>query len=117
MTRSAWLVAGLLVATAAPGAAEDRPAYWAVQGVGRGDVLHLRDMPSADSRSLAGIPSHARHLKHIGCRRNQPPFETWVRLSPAARRAALTEWCRIEYKGMQGWVAGRFLKRDDAPSR
>jgi hypothetical protein len=120
MTRSIWIAAGLLAAAAlmARGAAaEERPAYWSVTGVGAGDVLHLRDMPSADSKSLAGIPPHAQHLKHIGCRRNQLPFETWVRLSERARREAETQWCRIEYKGTQGWVAGRYLKREDAGSR
>jgi hypothetical protein len=93
--------------------AEDMPAFWAVTGVTAGDVLHLRDMPSADSKSLAGIPPDARGLKHIGCRRNELPFDTWVRLSKEARQAALTQWCRIEYRGVEGWVAGRYLKRDD----
>jgi hypothetical protein len=97
--------------------AEDPPHFWAVTGVASGDVLHLRDVPSADSKSLAQIPPSARGLKHLGCRRNQPPMELWARMSAAARRNALTQWCRVEYKGQQGWVAGRFLKRDDGPAK
>ena len=91
----------------------EMPAYWAVTGVRSNDVLHLRDVPSADSKSLAGIPFNAKGLKHLGCRRNEMPFEDWVKLNKEARRAALMQWCRVEYKGKQGWVAGRFLKPDD----
>ncbi len=97
--------------------AEDPPAFWAVTGVGSSDVLHLRDVPSADSKSLARIPSNARGLKHLGCRRNQPPMEQWARMTEAARREALTQWCRVEYNGQEGWVAGRFLKRDGGPAK
>jgi hypothetical protein len=105
----AALLAALLPARA--GAAETS-SFWAVTGVAAGDVLHLRDVPSADSRSLARIPPNARGLKHLGCRRNQPPLEAWMRMSKLQRREAQTEWCRVEYKGKQGWVAGRYLKKD-----
>ncbi|HEU4378881.1 MAG TPA: SH3 domain-containing protein [Hyphomicrobiaceae bacterium] len=91
----------------------EMPAYWAVTGVRSNDVLHLRDVPSADSKSLAGIPFNAKGLKHLGCRRNEMPFEDWVKLNKEARRAALMQWCRVEYKGKQGWVAGRYLKPDE----
>jgi hypothetical protein len=93
------------------------PAFWAVTGVRSNDVLHLRDVPSADSKSLAGIPPNAHGLKNLGCRRNQVPFEQWVKMSQAQRDAAQTKWCRVEYKGKQGWVAGRFLKGDDKTAR
>ena len=97
--------------------AEDPPKFWAVTGVGSSDVLHLRDVPSADSRSLARIPPNGRGLKHLGCRRNQPPMEQWARMTEAARREALTQWCRIEYRGQQGWVARRFLKPDGGSAK
>jgi SH3-like domain-containing protein len=42
------------------------------------------------------------------------PFEDWIKLSKEARKAALMQWCRVEYKGQQGWVAGRFLKPDES---
>ncbi|MBX9591549.1 MAG: SH3 domain-containing protein [Hyphomonadaceae bacterium] len=97
--------------------ADDPPKSWAVTGVPANDVLHMRDVPSADSQSLARIPPNARGLKHLGCRRNQPPMELWARMSETARREALTQWCRVEYGGLQGWVAGRFLKPDNGPAR
>lgn len=109
---AAALFAAFLVATSAR--AEDPSEFWAVTGVGAGDVLHMRDVPSADSKSLAQIPPNARGLKHLGCRRNQPPLDLWMRMNETARREALTQWCRVEYQGMQGWVAGRFLTKDSA---
>jgi hypothetical protein len=127
MTRTAslgaaalFILAGLGVAAGAeerPQSLEqfnEMPAFWAVTGVRSDDVLHLRDVPSADSKSLAGIPFNAKGLKHLGCRRNEMPFEDWIKLSKEARKAALMQWCRVEYKGQQGWVAGRFLKPDES---
>jgi hypothetical protein len=99
------------------GRAEEPPKFWAVTGVRADDVLHLRDVPSADSKSLAQIPPNARGLKHLGCRRNQPPMDLWARMSEAQRREALTLWCRVEYRGHEGWVAGRFLKPDNKAAR
>jgi hypothetical protein len=101
-----------------PCAPQERPSpgFWAVTGVAENDVLHLRDVPSADSKSLAGIPPNAHGLKNLGCRRNQPAMDQWVRMNEVQRQQALTQWCRVEYHGKQGWVAGRFLKSDDRPS-
>jgi len=101
----------------AAAAAADPPKFWAVRGVAANDVLHLRDVPSAESRSLARIPPNARGLKHIGCRRNQPPLEQWARMSKTQRAEAQTQWCRVEYHGKQGWVAGRYLRPDAGPAR
>jgi hypothetical protein len=88
------------------------PPFWAVSGVRANDVLHLRDMPSAESRSLAGIPPNARGLKNLGCRRDGPSLDQWVRMSKAQREVPATQWCRVDYQGTQGWVAARFLRKD-----
>ena len=111
------LTAAVLLARAIAGLclAEEATSYWAVTGVAAGDVLHLRDVPSAESRSLARIPPNARGLKHLGCRRNQPALEVWMRMNMAQRQAAQTLWCRVEYRGKQGWVAGRYLRADPGP--
>jgi hypothetical protein len=116
MSRTARLVIAACAiggVASAVAAAEDPPKFWAVTGVSPNDVLHLRDVPSADSKSLAQIPANAHGLKHLGCRRNQPPMDQWARMNAAQRRQALTQWCRVEYHGQEGWVAGRFLKPDD----
>ena len=93
------------------------PPFWAVTGVRANDVLHLRDMPAAESKSLAGIPARAHGLKNLGCRNNVPSLEEWMRMSKAQRELAATQWCRVEYQGKQGWVAGRFLRKDERAGR
>jgi predicted Fe-S protein YdhL (DUF1289 family) len=111
------IAACLLVGGAWASFAEEPAKYWSVIGVRSDDMLHLRDVPSADSKSLARIPANARGLKHLGCRRNQPPMDQWARMSEKARREAMTQWCRVEYHGQQGWVAARFLKPDTGPRK
>lgn len=102
----------LLAGNGLRAADEEPPAFWAVTGVGSDDVLYMRDVPSADSRSLARIPYDAHGLKHLGCRRNQLSLQQFMKMSADERRDAQTLWCRVEYRGQQGWVAGRFLKPD-----
>jgi hypothetical protein len=119
MHRTACSLAAALALLPAVAAAQESltPRFWAVTGVSAGDVLHLRDVPSAESRSLAGIPPNARQLINLGCRRNQLPLEQWMRMSKEQRALAQTQWCRVEYRGKQGWVAGRYLKSDDTAKR
>jgi hypothetical protein len=120
--RQRFVISLAVALSCAPGlaaAAEEEevravPSFWAVTGVAADDVLHLRDVPSADSKSLAGIPFNARGLRNFGCRRGELPFDQWARMSEAQRRAANTKWCRVEFRGKHGWVAGRFLKEDAA---
>jgi hypothetical protein len=124
MTRAAYLAAA--VATCAglvispPSFAQEHtpsPPFWAVTGVRANDVLHLRDVPAAEAKSLAGIPPNAHGLKNLGCRYTQPPLEQWMRMNKAQRELAVTQWCRVEYQGKQGWVAARYLKKDDRAGR
>jgi hypothetical protein len=121
MKRAALVLAALSTVGLAPAASiaqhTPRPAFWAVTGVRSDDVLHLRDMPSAESKSLAGIPAHARGLKNLGCRRNEPSLEQWTRMSKAQREVPATQWCRVDYQGKQGWVAGRYLRKDERAGR
>lgn len=101
------LGAGAALAQADPGAG---PKSWVVTGVAADDVLNMRDVPSADSRKVGSIPAHARGLGNLGCLRKHPSLEEWMGMSEAQRREANMLWCRVEYGGRQGWVAGRFLK-------
>jgi hypothetical protein len=105
----------LLAATSAPAQmAADGPAYWAVTGVPPYDSLNLRVAPSAESKRIAKIPYNARGLKNYGCP-NYVTFEQWKRMTQAQKDlAARSRWCEVEYKGLRGWVAGRFLKEDEA---
>ena len=113
--RGAGFVAlGILAAGLASGraAADDPPRYWAVTGVAADDVLNLRDVPHGDSKKLAGIPPNARGLKNFGCLRPEPSLDRWMDMTDDEKRNAKLEWCRVEYRGTQGWVAARFLKPD-----
>lgn len=103
----AW--AGLSPALAA---ADDPPKFWAVTGVQPDDVLNLRDVPHGDSKKLAGIPPDARGLKHLGCITPEPSLDRWMVMTESERANAKLQWCRVEYRGTQGWVAARFLKPD-----
>jgi hypothetical protein len=88
-----------------------------VTGVKSDDVLHLRDLPSADSKSLAGIPPNAHGLKKIGCMRVQLSLDRYMYMSKEERNFAQAPWCRVEYQGKQGWVAARYVKEEATPRR
>lgn len=92
--------------------AEEAPRYWAVTGVAEGDVLNMRDVPHGDSRKLGAIPPGADGLKNLGCLTPEPSLERWAGMTADERANAKLEWCRVEYRGQQGWVAARFLRPD-----
>lgn len=93
------------------------PVLLAVTGVRSDDVLHLRNDPSADSKSVADIPPNGRGLKKIGCMRVQLSMDRYMYMSKEERRDAQLPWCRVEYKGLQGWVAARYVKEEGATKR
>lgn len=96
--------------------ADGPPVFLAVIGVRSDDVLHLRDVPSADSKSLADIPPNTRGLKKIGCMRVQLSMDRYMYMSKEERVYAQAPWCRVEYKGLQGWVSARYVK-EEAPTK
>ncbi len=104
-------------ATVAPARADaDGPDYWNVVGVAADDVLNIRAEPSASARIVGTIPSGTVGLRSHGCKGGLS-FAEWEK-APLAERAAgrRNRWCRISYRGMKGWVAGRFLGEGrDAP--
>ena len=110
------IVAGIILGTATA-SAEEEAARFLVTGVASNDVLHIRDVPSADSRSIGTIPPTAHGLPNLGCLRKQPSLDDWMRMTAAQRADAKILWCRVEYKGTVGWVAGRFLKPDSTLAR
>ena len=110
------IVAGIAIG-ATTASAEEEAARFMVTGVAPSDVLHVRDVPSADSRSIGTIPPAAHGLKNLGCLRKQASIDDWMRMTAAQRADAKLLWCRIEYKGTVGWAAGRFLKRDGRLAR
>jgi hypothetical protein len=97
--------------------AEEGPDFWAVTGVRSNDKLNMRMAPSSESEAILRIPHNARGLKNYGCP-NEVTFEQWKGMTKSQRdRAARSRWCQVEYQGRKGWVAGRFLREDDASAR
>lgn len=104
--------AALHMGITAAQAADDPPQVFRVVGVEADDTLHMRDVPHGDSKILGDIPAKARGLKGLGCITPEPSFDRWADMTPTERANAKLEWCRVEYRGQQGWVASRFLKPD-----
>lgn len=112
--RSATCVIGTVVCAALGTAAAiaGDVQFWAVTGVAADDVLNMRDVPHGDSKKLTGIPPDARGLKNLGCLTPEPSFDRWANMTPDERANAKLQWCRVAYRGREGWVAARFLKPD-----
>lgn len=67
------------------------PRSWRVVGVAADDVLNLRESPSPRGFVVAEIPFDADGLRNLGCTDGQ-------------------SWCKVRYRGQEGWVNGRFLR-------
>lgn len=68
------------------------------------------------SPTIARIPHNATGLKNLGCS-SVATFEQWQKMSDSERsRSAHTRWCKVEYTGKPGWVAGRFLMEGAPPA-
>lgn len=110
---AASLLAALLLLAIAeqPGAEADGPDFFQVVGVASDDLLNIRAEPSPRARKLGTIPPDGKCVRNLGCRGGLT-FEEFTTLSATEQALRLREsprWCRIEYKGMSGWVAGRYL--------
>lgn len=94
------------------GATADGPDYWQVHGVEQGDVLNIRQEANAQSRIIGAIPSDGQCIKNIKCVGGLT-FDEFTKLSEAEKEKIKKErprWCHIEYRGIKGWVAGRYLR-------
>ncbi len=104
-----------LLGVCAGAKADGGPDYYAVTGVAADGVLNIRAEPSAGSRKIGEIPHDARGLRNLGCT-GGPSFAEWLRMSEAERkRAGRNRWCKVRYRGIVGWVAGRYLMEDSNP--
>lgn len=103
------LGAGLGAATAL--AEADGPDFYRVVDVAADDVLNIRAEPDASAQKVGSIPPGADCVRNLGCRGGLS-FEEFTTLDDAEKASRLKEnprWCRIEYRGTTGWVAGRYL--------
>jgi len=96
-------------------AVADGPDFYAVTGVDAGDTLLLRAGPSPYAERIGQIPHDAHGLQNLGCR-GLPTFAEWERMTERQRGESRKDyWCKVRYEGVEGWVAGRFLREDSAP--
>ena len=109
---------GLIVAAAlaaAPGSAvatADGPDFFQVTGVAADDTLNLREAPDPQATKIGEIPPDGACIRNLGCQGGLT-FQEFIELSKSDQERRLKEnprWCRVEYRGMTGWVAGRFLR-------
>ena len=96
----------------------DGPDYWRVHGVASNDVLNIRQTADGASEKIGHIPPDGRCIKNLGCLGGLT-FQEFSSL-PAAQKAKIEKkrprWYQIEYQGMTGWVAGRYLREGACPS-
>jgi uncharacterized protein YraI len=106
------IVAATLLGPELPAAADGGPDHWAVTGIASGGMLDIFAEPSTDAPKLGAIPADGRKLDNLGCI-NEPTYQEWLAMSEDKRRqAAELRWCRVRYRGVGGWVRGKFLKED-----
>jgi uncharacterized protein YraI len=89
----------------------DGPDFYAVRGVAQGDVLNIRAEPGPHAHKVGEIPPDGTCIRNLGCKGGLT-FREFTELSPAEKERRQREnprWCRIEYRGVTGWVAGRYL--------
>jgi uncharacterized protein YraI len=102
----------LFVAWQSAFATADGPDYYAVSGVAVGEALSLRAGPSVGAEEIGRIPHDARRLRNLGCQ-GGATFAEWEGMTEAERRASRKKrWCKVRYRGVDGWVAGWLLKED-----
>lgn len=95
----------------------DGPDFYRATGVPRGDVLNLRSAPDPRAAKLGAIPPDGICIRNLGCRGGLTYQEaTTLGKSEQARRLKQhPRWCRVEYQGVTGWVAGRYLAEGACP--
>ncbi len=113
MRRTA-LVAILLMVPSAALAEADGPDYYVVSGVTPGSVLNIRTAPDISAQKIGAIPAGETGLQNLGCEGGLT-FAEWEQATPMEREAATrTRWCRVDWNGLTGWVAGWHLREGTA---
>jgi len=93
----------------------DGPDFFQVTGVAENDVLNIREAPDASARKIGEIPWNGDGIRNLGCEGGLS-FEEWQSATDAERAAAArTRWCRVSYRGVEGWAAGWFLAEGSYP--
>jgi hypothetical protein len=85
------------------------PDVFRVTGLAPDSILSIREAPDAGSAKIGEIPPNGDGIRNLGCQGGLS-FAEWQAASEAEREtAAQSRWCRVNYQGIEGWVAGRYL--------
>jgi len=90
----------------------DGPDHWQVTGVAKDDVLNIREQADPHSKKVGQIPPDGTCIKNLGCVGGLS-FEEFTTLSDEEKKRIEHErprWCKVEYRGTTGWVAGRYVE-------
>ena len=109
---SILLIIFLILYTSNASSTADGPDYWQVHGVESGDVLNIRKEANGQSEKIGEIPPDGQCIKNLKCVGGLT-YDEFTNLSEVEKEKIKQErprWCYIEYKGIKGWVAGRYLR-------
>ena len=107
-----YVLWSLMVAWSMAFAEADGPDFYDVKGVQSRDVLNIRAKADYRSPQVGTVPANGTCLRNLGCVGGLT-FEEFTTRSEAEKRRLERQrprWCRIEYHGIEGWVAGRYLQ-------
>ena len=107
-----FAAAALLLGAGSAWATADGPDFYAVTGVADDDVLNIRAEPDPRAEKIGAVPPDGTCVRNLGCKGGLT-FREFTELSAERKAKRLKEnprWCKIEYQGVDGWVAGRYLR-------
>lgn len=93
-------------------ATADGPDFFQVSGITENDVLNIRSEPDPHAPKIGEIPADGTCVRNLGCQGGLT-FQEFTELSTAEQKQRIKEnprWCKVEYHGISGWVAGRYLQ-------
>ena len=108
------ITASLILGASKVQAEADGPDFYRVSGVADNDVLNIRAEPDPHAKKIGEIPPEGTCLRNLGCQGGLT-LQEFTELSQEQKAKRLREnprWCKIEYKGVTGWTAGRYLRED-----
>jgi hypothetical protein len=85
------------------------PDVFRVTGLAENSVLNIREAPDAGSAKIGEIPPDGEGIRNLGCQGGLSFAERQAASEAEREAAAQSRWCRINYQGIEGWVAGRYL--------
>jgi len=96
-------------------ATADGPDFYRAQVLPTGESLPLFAEARSGARVLLRVPSGASCLRNQGCSGglSLEEFSALDEVQKTVRLKANPRWCKVEYQGVSGWIAGRFLSEGE----